>query len=99
MNRNCLEVSDEINTRMEEHEDKGHTAILCAINGKIFLFFWSPFSSKVVSSMADVDTRSSWLCLLHEVGGVALIPISNRLSSTMVRLSNNSQIFHSLQET
>lgn len=33
MNRNELFVSDEIDEQMESHENKGHTAILCAING------------------------------------------------------------------
>ncbi|CAE1312402.1 copA [Acanthosepion pharaonis] len=33
MMRNGLEVTDHVNQSMEEHEEQGHTAVLCAIDG------------------------------------------------------------------
>jgi Cu+-exporting ATPase len=35
MGRNGLEVTAEMNRAMEEHEIQGHTAVLCAIDGKL----------------------------------------------------------------
>ena len=34
MQQNGLEVTDEMEEAMEEHEEKGHTAVLVGINGK-----------------------------------------------------------------
>lgn len=34
MQQNGLEVTDEMEDAMQEHEEKGHTAILIGINGK-----------------------------------------------------------------
>ena len=35
MKRNGMEVTDEINSTMEQHEVQGQTAVLCAINGEL----------------------------------------------------------------
>ena len=34
MERNGLEVTDEMEDAMQEHEEKGHTAVLVGINGE-----------------------------------------------------------------
>ena len=34
MQQNGLEVTDEMEEAMQEHEEKGHTAVLVGINGK-----------------------------------------------------------------
>lgn len=34
MQQNGLEVTDEMEDAMQEHEEKGHTAVLISINGK-----------------------------------------------------------------
>jgi len=38
MTRNGLEVADEVNKAMEEHEVQGQTAVLCAIDGNCILW-------------------------------------------------------------
>ena len=35
MNRNGLEVTPKMDKTMSEHEHQGHTAILCAIDGRV----------------------------------------------------------------
>jgi len=35
MNRNGLTVTDKMDSTMAEHEDQGHTAVLCAIDGEV----------------------------------------------------------------
>lgn len=34
MTRNGMFVTDQINVAMEAHESQGHTAVLCAVDGK-----------------------------------------------------------------
>lgn len=36
MQRNGLIVTDLMDKTMSEHEDQGHTAVLCAIDGNLF---------------------------------------------------------------
>lgn len=36
MNRNGLLVTDDMNRRMEEEEEQGRSAVLCALNGERF---------------------------------------------------------------
>ena len=45
MNRNGLEVTQQMDKTMSEHEHQGQTAILCAIDGKMQLntLFHIPF--------------------------------------------------------
>lgn len=47
MMRNGLEVTDHVNQSMEEHEEQGHTAVLCAIDGVL------------ISMLAVADTVKS----------------------------------------
>lgn len=37
MQQNGLEVTDEMEDAMQEHEEKGHTAVLVGIDGKNFM--------------------------------------------------------------
>lgn len=41
MQRNGILVTPEIDSKMEEHEVQGHTAILCAIDGEAYSVFFS----------------------------------------------------------
>lgn len=43
MNRNGLQVTDEMDHIMTKHEDQGHTAVLCAIDGWFQLLVLSLF--------------------------------------------------------
>lgn len=41
MKRNGLVVTEKMDDTMSEHEDQGHTAVLCAIDGRFSLFIRS----------------------------------------------------------
>lgn len=43
MQQNGLEVTDEMEDAMQEHEEKGHTAVLVGIDGKYRFFFGCVF--------------------------------------------------------
>jgi hypothetical protein len=49
MTRNGLQVTDEADRIMTVQEEQGETAILCAINGKIF----SPILQVIVQGSGD----------------------------------------------
>lgn len=65
MIRNGIHVPDSVDTMMQDHEEKGHTAVLCAIDGTVCRFPFFKFNIFKVSTHTCFTHVNNIHCIIQ----------------------------------